>query len=115
MYILTKTVIEKNTIPISYMKVFGYNDKEVGKLYLNATTITVLVSLFLCIPIEVLSFKYILVLILSKVEGYIPFYLPLWLYISIIVIGIVSYFVINTLHVRKIKRISMTEALKNRE
>lgn len=80
MYILTKTVIEKNTIPI-----------------------------------EVLSFKYILVLILSKVEGYIPFYLPLWLYISIIVIGIVSYFVINTLHVRKIKRISMTEALKNRE
>jgi putative ABC transport system permease protein len=115
MYILTKTVIEKNTIPISYMKVFGYNDKEVGKLYLNATTITVLVSLFLCIPIEVISFKYILVLILSKVEGYIPFYLPLWLYISIIVIGIVSYFVINTLHVRKIKRISMTEALKNRE
>lgn len=115
MYILTKTVIEKNTIPISYMKVFGYNDKEVGKLYLNATTIVVLISLFVCIPIEILSFKYIMVIILSKVEGYIPFYLPAWLYISIIVIGIVSYFAINTLHVRKIRRISMAEALKNRE
>lgn len=54
------------------INVFGYNDKEVGKLYLNVATIVVLISL-------------------------------------------VSYFVINALHVRKIRRISMTEALKNRE
>ena len=32
MYILTRAVIDKNTIPISYMKVFGYDNREVGKL-----------------------------------------------------------------------------------
>ena len=115
MYILTKTVIEKNALSISFMKVFGYNSKEIGKLYLNATTITVIASLLTCIPVEVICFKYILVYIASMVEGYIPFYLPAWVYIAIIVIGIVAYFTVNTLHVRKVKNIPMSEALKNRE
>ena len=115
MYILTKTVVEKNALAISFMKVFGYNSKEIGKLYLNATGIVVIASLLICIPAEVLCFKYILVYIGSMVEGYIPFYLPAWVYVAIIAIGIVSYFAINALHLRKVKRIPMSEALKNRE
>ncbi|MBR2403821.1 MAG: ABC transporter permease [Lachnospiraceae bacterium] len=115
MYILTKTVVEKNALAISFMKVFGYNSKEIGKLYLNATGIVVIASLVICIPAEVLCFKYILVYIGSMVEGYIPFYLPAWVYVAIIAIGIVSYFAINALHLRKVKRIPMSEALKNRE
>ena len=114
-YILTKTVVEKNALSISFMKVFGYNSKEIGKLYLNATTITVIISLLVCIPIEALCFKVILVYIASMIEGYIPFYLPAWVYITIITIGIVAYFAINALHLRKVKRIPMSEALKNRE
>ena len=97
------------------MKVFGYNDKEIGKLYLNATTFTVIVSLVVCIPVEALCFKYVLIYIGSMIEGYIPFYLPMWLYVSIIGIGIVAYFAINALHIRKVRKISMSEALKNRE
>lgn len=115
MYILTKTVIEKNAIPISYMKVFGYNDKEISRLYLNATTIVVCASLLICIPVEALCFKYILVYIGSMIEGHIPFYLPAWVYVAIVGIGIVAYFAINGLHIKKIKKIHMSEALKNRE
>ncbi|MBQ3061385.1 MAG: ABC transporter permease [Lachnospiraceae bacterium] len=115
MYILTKTVIEKNALAISFMKVFGYDSKEIGKLYLNATTITVLVSLLVCIPLELLCFKAILVYVSSMIEGYIPFYLPKGVCATIILIGIVAYFAINALHIRKVKRIPMSEALKNRE
>ena len=115
MYILTKTVVEKNALAISFMKVFGYNSKEIGKLYLNATGIVVIASLLICIPAEVLCFKYILVYIASMVEGYIPFYLPAWVYVAIVMIGILSYFVINAFHLRKVKKIPMSEALKNRE
>lgn len=115
MYILTKTVIEKNALSISFMKVFGYDSKEINRLYLNATTITVLCSLFICIPLEALCFKYILVYIAAYIEGYIEFYLPFWVYAAIIVIGIVAYFVINARHVYKVKKIPMSDALKNRE
>ena len=115
MYILTKVVIEKNTISISFMKVFGYSNKEVGKLYLNATTITVIVSLLVCIPVELLCFKWVLVYVSSMIEGYIPFYIPKGVCAAIIVIGVVAYYLINALHVRKVRKIPMNEALKNRE
>ena len=115
MYILTKTIIEKNALSISFMKVFGYNHKEIGKLYLNATTITIFVSLLLCIPLEVLCFKYVLVYISSLIEGYIGFYLPISVYIFIVAIGIISYLLINQIHLNKIKKIPMSDALKNRE
>lgn len=115
MYILTKTVIEKNALSISFMKVFGYENNEISRLYLRATTITVLVSLVICIPIEALCFKYTMVYISSMVEGYMPFYLPAWVYAALIITGVVAYFVINAFHVRKVKSIPMSEALKNRE
>ncbi|MDD5936103.1 MAG: FtsX-like permease family protein, partial [Clostridiales bacterium] len=70
MYILTKTVIEKNALSISFMKVFGYDSKEINRLYLKANTITVIVSLLICIPVEILCFKLILVYLASMIEGY---------------------------------------------
>jgi len=115
MYILTKTVLEKNSLSISFMKVFGYNSSEIGKIYLHPTTLTVFVSLFICIPLEVFLFKYLLVYIASMIEGYISFYLPVWVYITIIATGIIAYLVINTILVKKVKNIPMNEALKNRE
>lgn len=115
LYIITKVVIEKNAISISYMKVFGYRPEEIRKLYLTATTIVVLVSLIICIPMEIWMFKGTLVFLSSMIDGYIAFYLPMWVYIEIVIIGIVAYLCINGLHVLSVNKIPMTDALKNRE
>lgn len=114
-YIMTKVVIEKNTIPIAYMKVFGYESSEIRKLYLTATTIVVFTSLVVCIPLEIWMFEETLVFLSSMIEGYISFYLPFRVYVEIVVIGVLAYFFINTLHIAAVKKIPMTEALKNRE
>ena len=97
------------------MKVFGYERNEIRKVYLTATSIVVIASLIVCIPIEVWMFKFTLVFLSSLIEGYIEFYLPTYIYAEIIVIGIVAYYAINALHVRNINKIPMTDALKNRE
>ena len=115
MYVLTKVIIDKNALNISLMKIFGYKEKEVRKFYLNSTTFTVILSLIACIPLETLSFKFIMLYAFSMIEGYLEFYLPIYVYIQIIVIGIISYLLINALHVRKVKKIKMNDALKNRE
>lgn len=114
-YILTRVVIEKNSLSISYMKVFGYNAKEIRKLYLTTTTIVVIASLIVCIPVEIELFKLTLIAASALIEGYMSFYLPVWVYIAIVAIGIVSYFAINALNVLSVKKIPMTDALKNRE
>lgn len=115
MYILTKIVIDKNSLYISYMKVFGYEEKEIKKLYLNATTIVVIASLFIGLPLNYLALKYCFKWSFTKVNGYMEMYIPSYLYAAIVVIGIVAYVIINSLHVRRINKISMTDALKNRE
>lgn len=115
MYILTKTVIEKNALYISFMKVFGYNSKEAGSLYLHATTYTVILSVLICLPLQYLGFSAMMDYITGMIEGYVPFYMPAWVYVVIVVVGIGAYFIINFFHVQKVNRIHMSDALKSRE
>ncbi len=115
MYIMTKLVIDKNTTNISLMKVLGYRYEEVKKLYLNATSITVVVSLLLCIPLEYITVKLIMKYSLDKMGGYIEFYVPWYIYAEVITAGILSYFVINNIHVKRVRKIPMNIALKSRE
>lgn len=115
LYIMTKVVIEKNALSISYMKVFGYEPKEIRKLYLTATTIVAFVSLIVCIPVEIWLFKGTLVFLSSMIDGYLSFYLPPSVYVEVVVVGIIAYFAINGLHVSSVKKIPMTDALKCRE
>lgn len=112
MYILTKTVIEKNALYISYMKVFGYDNREVGKLYLRATAITVIASVLINLPLQQMSFVAMMDYVTGMIEGYVPFYLQPWVYLFIAVIGIGAYYVINFFHVRNVRRIPMSDALK---
>lgn len=115
MYILTKVVVDKNALYISFMKVFGYETKEIRRLYLNASTFTVMISLVLCIPLEIQLMKVLLTYAMSSIEGYLPFYLPWYLLLEIVLLGMLSYMIINLRHIRKVNHIRMEDALKNRE
>ncbi len=115
MYLLTKVVIEKNAISISFLKVFGYNDSEIRRIYLNANAWVVILSLLICIPVELLTFEGAMSYVMVLMEGYLPFYVPWYLIPAIVAIGIAAYLAISSLLVRKIKRIPGSEALKNRE
>jgi putative ABC transport system permease protein len=81
MYLLTKIVIDKNSLYISFMKVFGYDKTEIRKLYLDASAIVVLISLLVCLPLEAYVFKGTLVYVSSLIEGYMDFYMPASVYI----------------------------------
>ena len=115
MYILTKVVIDKNALSISYMKVFGYEPKEIRKLFITPSTVVAMTSLLICLPLEALCFKWILIFLSSMIDGYLDFYLPFWVYLAIVGIGIVTYAVINLFHLRSIDKIPMSDALKCRE
>jgi putative ABC transport system permease protein len=115
MYLMTKIVIDKNSLYISFMKVFGYHKKEIRKLYLDVSAIVVLISLLVCLPLEAYLFNIALVYLSSLIEGYMDFYLPLSVYVQIVIVGAVAYFAINALHLLKVRKIPMNEALKNRE
>ncbi|NLK94850.1 MAG: ABC transporter permease [Clostridiales bacterium] len=114
-YLLTKVVIDKNAINISFMKVFGYDNKEINKLYLQATSIVVLISLLITLPFIKLTLNVCFEEALKKVNGYLEVIVYPYTYILIVIIGLLSYLVINLLQMRHVNSIKMSEALKNRE
>ncbi|WP_026394046.1 hypothetical protein [Acetobacterium malicum] len=54
-------------------------------------------------------------LVQMKLSGYLPVYLPLYLYPLIVAIGMASYLGINFLQLRRINQIPLAAALKNHE
>ena len=97
------------------MKVFGYNSKEINKLYLRATTIVVIISIIVSLPLSYYILRYIFAASMAKISGYIDIYVGVKEYLIMAFMGFVSYLLINLLHIRRISNITMAEALKDRE
>jgi len=114
--LLTKLVVDKNAHNISLMKILGYTSKELRSIFLSTTTVAVVFSLLLTLPLVTtgISFMY-QELMFRKMSGYMEIITPWWTYAVMVILGLVSYFTINLLNVRRIKHIPMEQALKVQE
>ena len=115
MYLLTKAVIDRSARSISYMKVFGYRDKEVTHLYIRSVTLCVIASLVLCQPLIIGSLTVIFRSMLLSYNGNIEIYVPWWCMAACVGIGFATYLLVALMHTRSIRRVSLSEALKVQE
>ncbi len=115
MYLLTKSVIDRSARAISYMKVFGYRDREISRLYVRSITLTVAVSLVACQPLIIGGLTAIFRAMLLAYSGNIEIFVPLSAIAEVIAIGFATYLVVALLHVRRIKRVPLALALKAQE
>ena len=115
-YLLTKLIIERNTISISMVKILGYENKEINKLYLSATTWVMAVCVILGIilsQVAIIGIYY--VMMKEAISGWMTIYIAPYIYPAIFVLSMAAYGIIAVFQVRRIKRIPMDEALKNVE
>lgn len=116
MYLLSKQIIEKNAGPISMVKILGYSNGEIGGLYIIATTIAVVISLLLSIPICYAALKWMFgTYLYTEISGYIPFMISNTIFVRVFVYGILSYAFVALLQMVKIGKIPKSDALKNVE
>ena len=114
-YLLTKLIIEKNTNAISMVKILGYNDKEIGRLYIIATTWVVLISVFFSLFIASGLIHVIYFEMMKGYSGWLTLYIAPSIYIQMFMIGIGCYVLMLFIQFRKIKKIPMGAVLKNVE
>ena len=114
-YLLSKIIIEKNAQSISMAKILGYTNKEINRLYITATTIVVILSLILTIPLADISIEEICKVAFGRFSGWLPYYVPKSIFVKMFVAGVIAYALVGFFQVRKVKRIPMTDALKNVE
>lgn len=115
MYLLTKSVIDRSARSISYMKVFGYRDSEISRLYVRSITLTVAVSLVVCQPLIIGGLTLLFRAMLLAYNGNIEIYVPMAAIAEVIAIGFATYLAVALLHIRRIKRVPLALALKVQE
>ena len=115
-YLLSKQIIERNANSISMAKILGFTKGEIGGLYIVSTTIVVIASLFIAVPIVDwlirLIFKYYLY---KRMSGYLPYNVSSSCYLKMVVYGLISYVLVAISQFVKISKIKKSDALKNVE
>ena len=114
-YLLSKIVIEKNAQSISMTKILGYTNSEIGGLYIMSTSMVVIGSFILTMPLVNELMRIVCVLMLSEYSGWLPYYVPFSCFVKIIAAGIISYAVIAFMQFRRVRSIPLDVALKNVE
>lgn len=114
-YLLTRIILERNSTSISMVKILGYEDREIGKLYLVATSWVVLLAVIISFVLVTELIQLIFVAFMKGYSGWIPFGISTKTYIQCFVLAILSYFVVAVMQMHKIGKIPMDEALKNVE
>ncbi len=115
MYLLTRSVIDRSARAISYMKVFGYRDSEISRLYVRSITLTVAVSLVVCQPLIIGGLTLLFRAMLLAYNGNIEIYVPMAAIAEVIAIGFATYLAVALLHIHRIKRVPLALALKVQE
>lgn len=116
LYLMMKVMIDRSSFHIALMKIFGYKDKEVKRMYLDGNFYIVLIGGLVSIPLA----KWILDLVyepafVPNVACGVSKAFPMWMYGAVLAGILVLYFIINHLLIRRIHKMIPAEVLKNRE
>lgn len=114
-YLLTKVILERNATSISMVKILGYENSEIGRLYLVATSWVMVLSVLISFGIVTFVLGKLFVLIMKDYSGWVPFSMDSIIYVKAFVLTIAAYLVVAFMQMRRIRKIPMDEALKNVE
>ena len=114
-YLLTRLILEKNSVSISMVKVLGYRTGEIASLYLISSFWVVVISSILAMAINTLLFQLILVIFLKGYGGWFNLEISFSLYMQMFGLMVGTYLITALLQYFKIRRIPLTDALKNVE
>lgn len=115
-FLLSKTVIEKNAHSISMAKILGYTNGEIGRLYVAATSIIVVLSVFASLPLVKITLVFLFEkMMFTRMTGWVPVDVTDGTMIKIALMSIGVYAVVALFELRRARRVPMGEALKNVE
>lgn len=115
MFLLTKLIVEKNSTSISMVKILGYSNREISRLYVTSTTIVVVISVIINIMLSVVIMNWLFRVFMEQMSGWISCYYAPYVFVLMFVLNVGVYALISVFMMYKIKKIPMDEALKNVE
>ncbi len=115
LYLLTKLIIEKNASSISMVKVLGYTNGEITRLYVLLTSVMVFVSTVVSVLLAKAGVAAFWGQMMRDMTGWITFYISAKEMTRVVVMVMVGYAAVAFVDMRRIKHVPLTDALKNAE
>lgn len=114
-FLLTKMIIDKNKLNVSLLKLFGYEDKEVNGLYIKNSSIFVILSIIISLPLQNSILTWYWPNVISTMSSYFSFYASKWVFLIIPICGIIISLLVSFILKRNLRNIEISTVLKNRE
>lgn len=114
-YLLTKLIIEKNQNAISMVKILGYKNGEIARLYLLSTTILVVLFAAVSSVLGGMAMKLLWEKIMQEYTGWLAFVMEPLSYVKIFVFVLAGYALVAFFDFRRIRKIPMDRAIRNVE
>ncbi len=115
MYLMMNVMIDRAAFGISLVKIFGFRTNEIRKLYLNGNAVTVAVGAVITVPSSKVIMNSMYPYLIANTACGMNLTFPWYLYILIFEGIMLFYFIVSTILVSKLKKITPAEVLKNRE
>ena len=114
-FLMTSVMIDKASFGISLIKIFGFNKKEVKKLYLDGNKAVIMLGAMVSIPVAKLVTDKMFPMFVSNVACGLPLEFK-WYYYPVIWLAIIAFYsLMSLLLTGKLNRMTPAEVLKNRE
>ena len=109
---VTELIIDKAKLNMTYLKVFGYKDKEVAKFYVNTSFAMLIIFQIILIPILDKLVKYFYFIAMQKFDAYLEVTVPVRVFVTSYLMTVAVFILCQWIERRKIKRIDMVKELK---
>lgn len=114
-YLLAKIIIERNEHSISMVKILGFQNGEIGSLYIIPTAIVVTVFAVISFFIGYWLMIWVFHAFILQMDGYFAFYMSKGSMILSVLYLLIGYAFVSVIDFIRIKRIPLDVALKNVE
>ncbi len=115
MYLMTSVMIDRASFGISLIKIFGFNSKEIRKMYLDGNRMVVITGALVSIPLAKTLINSIFPVFVANVPCTVHLEYRWYHYLMLFAGIMLCYDLISSVLTGKLNKISPAEVLKNRE
>lgn len=110
---MTGVILDKSERHMSYLKIFGFRDREISSLYVNGLLVFLVVFQLVMIPAVDKLLQGIIRVSMAKLDAYMIFRIPIQKYFTAILYSAIIFLAIQFFQHIKISKLDMTKELKN--
>ncbi len=115
MYLMLNVMTDRASFGISLVKIFGFRNKELKKLYLSGNTFIIAIGALITIPLSKLIMNTLFPSFVANTACGVNLKFPTYLYAVIFAAIMLIYFAVNFVLTIKLNKITPAQVLKNRE